>query len=198
MFQLLGYTNLDITTEQAQQAMQMIDKNGDNKISKMEMFLTFKQLASSSLTDFGDVKIFMLGQTSNQGLGYGNNQNNQGWGNQTPGGGFGGNNNNYPYGNNSWGNNQNQNGIGNQIGTPNLNTNNINRPTINTNSDKWGNNGNSNGWNNTGNNQGYPSANRAHFPPTPNQNQNFKGSQTNQWGPQTPQYPPQSPTWGQQ
>lgn len=42
LFELLGYGNVSISTEQAQQAIQMIDRNNDNKITKMELFLTFK------------------------------------------------------------------------------------------------------------------------------------------------------------
>lgn len=175
----------------------MIDKNNDNKITKMELFLAFKELAGSTVTDFGDVKIFMLGQggvdPNKQKLPFGGNQNYPNPGNQA---GYGQNSNNYPYSNNGGSNNQNSQGGWNQAGLANFNINAINKPTINT-SGGWNNKGNSNGWNNTGNNgQGYPNANRAQLPPNPNPN--FKGSQVAQWGPQVPQQYLQSPTWGQQ
>lgn len=131
------------------------------------------------VTDFGDVKIFMLGQggfnTGGQQQGLGNGQNVQNTNSQ---GGWGGNGNgNYPYGNNASSNglgygqvpNQNQNTWGNN------NVNNINKPTINT-------PGNQNGWNNPGNNLPpvYPNKG-GQLPPTPKGG--YKGSQTNQWGP---------------
>jgi hypothetical protein len=114
LFTDLGYENVSVTPEEALSAIQLMDRNGDNKLTKMELFLGIQSLKTSQLTDFGDVKIFFMGQQ------FGSNNNN----NKPPittlnhqnnnNGNFNGNNNNNQ---NPW----NQNGN-------NWNNNNINRP----------------------------------------------------------------------
>lgn len=116
LFTDLGYENVSVTPEEALSAIQLMDRNGDNKLTKMELFLGIQSLKTSQLTDFGDVKIFFMGQQ----FGSNNNNNN----NKPPittlnnqnnnNGNFNGNNNNNQ---NPW----NQNGN-------NWNNNNINRP----------------------------------------------------------------------
>lgn len=50
LFQTLGYGSVDITPQQAQQAIKMMDRNNDNKITKMELFLTLKELANTKVS----------------------------------------------------------------------------------------------------------------------------------------------------
>ena len=203
----------------------MIDRNNDNKITKMELFLAFKELANTQISDFGGVKIFFMGQggfdTDIQtlgGVGTGGNKN--AW--ITP------NNNlnvkgNLPQNNNAW-------GTANNLNTnPNPNPNTNTNTNTNTNSDPWGVNNNQpkphtlvnpnqqNGW-------GAPSNGNTNIrnewgattptnpnswgtpPPPTNTNQNPnpqnrppKPPQQNMWGPQVPpQTQPQTQTWGQQ
>ena len=184
LFQILGYGNINITPEQAQQAIKMIDKNNDNKITKMELFLTFKELANTQMSEFGDVKIFFMNQGGfdsdnipaggQNTWGITNNVNNVGGGNAGSLAGWGVDPNSKPW-------------VNSNTATQNtVTTNNTNNPWMqpptNTGGNAWGTTNTANTTTNTNNAWGAGNNVNPNSNPWGTPNANTNNVQTNAWG----------------